>query len=383
MTVFLRTRVWVGAFVWCAAMSCAQASGTQSEPSLRDLAPVRLYAVPEVSVEAPVALPDPVVEPSFFDGAVLSGEEDIPDISFDFFWNPGDFRQWQQVKVSSASPGLRGTRGWRRASRSRSAWLSTPSQGPWTYGASNWRYAGERGLGVTLGSNEMAVPAWGNTARMGGISVSQSSIADAGDDGAWRYSMAVGALDYSASQAQGDLNYGPTASNTVLSYRLSPEFVLESQLEMAPDLVTTGIGGRYQTRGWGAWSAGVARANTAAQTGWRYQAAYEVNVLEDLKLSWMNESHTSGFADLSRYQDASASVGGMRQRLTATVPLGRWGDVAGMYESARSSVGDVQRSFGLTQQFWYSPNLRIGLQAERQLVTGDYDVGIRFSVPIN
>ncbi|NYT63216.1 hypothetical protein H0A66_12920 [Alcaligenaceae bacterium] len=264
-----------------------------------------------------------------------------------------------------------------------SAWLSAPSRAPWTLGSSNWRYAGEHGLGITLGSDAMAVPAWGNAVRLGGISVTQSSLANSSDASAWRYSMAVGALDYSPPQTQGDLVYGPTASNAVVSYRLDRQLVLESQLEMAPDLLTTGLGGRYKTQGWGAWSAGVARASYGEQNGWRYQAVYDVDVLDDLRLSWVKESYTPGFVDLSRYQDAAASVGGVRDRLIATIPLGRWGDLAGTYENSRSSMGDVQRRFGFTQQFWYSPNLRIGLQAERQLVTGDYDVGIRFSVPIN
>src|SRR3546814_12522871 len=72
----------------------------------------------------------------------------------------------------------------------------------------------------------------------------------------------------------------------------------------------------------------------------------------------------------------------MRQRWTATVPTGRWGDVSGVYENEYSSTGNTRRSFGVSQQFWYSPNLRIGLKAERELVSGDYDIGLRFSVPI-
>ncbi|SHH93434.1 hypothetical protein [Pollutimonas bauzanensis] len=381
MKFFSPIRRLAAALAWSAAASCALAAGGQPGPALHDLAPIRLYSVPEVEVGPPVPLPDPAEAPSGQDA--LPPEQGIPDISYDFFWDQGDSRKWRAAKVSSASPGLRGTSGRGRAPGLRAPWLSAPSKDPWTFGASNWRYTGEQGLGITLGTNEITVPAWGNTARIGGVSVSQSSQLSSGEVHAWQYSMSVGALDYSPSQTQGDLVYGPTASNTMLRYRLSPQFTLESQLEMAPQLVTTGVGGRYTTRGWGAWSAGLAKANHGMQQGWRYQAAYEVDVLDDLKLSWLNESHTAGFADLSRYQDAAASLGGVRQRLTATVPLGRWGDLAGMYENSRSTLGDTQRSFGFTQQFWYSPNLRIGLQAERQLVTGDYDVGIRFSVPIN
>lgn len=363
-------------------VTVATAGGQSGGPALRDLAPIRLYAVPEISVDPPVPLPTPGEELAP-DTEAASEAPDIPDIPYDYFWGQNDFRKWHQIKVSSASPGLRGSRGWRRTPRTQHRWLSTPSQDPWTFGSSNWRYTGEQGLGVSLGNNEIAAPSWGTAARMGGVSVSQSSEISSDGAHAWQYSMSVGALDYSSSQPQGDLNYGPTASNTVLRYQLNPQVTLESQLEMAPDLVTTGMGGRYATQNWGAWSAGIAKASFGMQEGWRYQAAYEVDVLDNLQLSWLNERHTAGFADLSRYQDAAVSAGGVRQQLTATVPLGRWGDVAGMYENSRSTAGDLQRSFGLTQQFWYSPNLRIGLKAERELVTGDYDVGIRFSVPIN
>lgn len=360
-------------------------ASARSAPSLRDLAPIQLYAVPEISVEAPRPLPDPSDPDSMPDdsmpgAAAPSDALAVPDIPYDYFWGETDFKKWHQTKVSRTSPGLLGSRGWRRSPRLGARWLLTPSLDPWTFGASNWRYTGEQGLGVSLGNNEIEVPAWGNTARLGGISVSQSSRAGS-DSEQWQYAMSVGALDYS-SQPQGDLNYGPTASNTVLRYKVNPQVTLESQLETAPDLITTGVGGRYATQDWGAWSAGIAKASYGMHQGWRYQAAYEVDVLETLQLSWLSERHTTGFADLSRYADG-VSVGGIRQQVSASVPLGRWGDVAGMYESSHSSVGDTQRSFGLTQQFWYSPNLRIGLKAERELVTGDYDVGIRFSVPIN
>lgn len=357
----------------------------RTSSTLRDLAPIQLYAVPEVSVDPPQPLPDPNTEepPSatFWPGDnEASDTPPIPDIPYAYFWDETDFRQWHKTKVASTSPGLRGSHGWRSTPRLRSRWLSAPSLDPWTFGASNWRYTGEQGLGVSLGNNEIAVPAWGNTARMGGISVSQSSQTSS-DSKRWQYIMSVGALDYSSSQPQGDLDYGPTATNTVLRYQINPEVTLESQLETAPSLITSGVGGRYATD-WGAWSAGVAKASYGMHQGWRYQAAYEVNVIDDLQLSWLTERHTAGFTDLSRYADG-VSAGGVRQQVSASVPLGRWGDVVGMYESAKPLAGDAQRSFGLTQQFWYSPNLRIGLKAERQLISGDYDVGIRFSVPIN
>src|SRR5690606_5714284 len=250
----------------------------------------------------------------------------------------------------------------------------------WTLGAENWRYAGEQGLDVTLGSDEIMVPAWGSSARLGGINISQSSLVSAGGaDDEWQYSLAVGALDYSSDDS-GDLNLGPTAGNSVFRYGVSPDVTLESQLQLAPNLISTGFGGQYQT-GWGVWSAGVAQSKGGLYEGWRYQTAYELDVFEDLQLSWLNERRGAGYADLSRYT-ADPAVGSVRHKWTATVPLGRWGDVSGVYEDEQTSIGDARRTFGFTQQFWYSPNLRIGLSAEREIVTGDYDIGIRFSVPI-
>jgi hypothetical protein len=378
-----RTRM--AALLWSAGLVCALAwLPTQAESSrFRDLAPVQVYAAPQLSVDPPRPLPDtPGTEPMFSGMQYTSPEAATPDIPYNFFWDDEDSANWRRSRVSSASPGLRGTRGWQRpARRSRSPWLARQGDTPWTLGSSNWRYSNKEGLDVTLGNEEIVVPAWGNSTKLGGVSISQSSLAGSGDSQRWQYSMAIGALDYSSSADSGDLAYGPTASNTVLRYGVSPDFTLESQLEVAPDLVTSGLGGNYRTR-WGAWSAGVARASYGLYKGWRYQAAYKVDVLDDLQLSWMNERHTAGFTDLSRYRDGEVSPGGIRQRWTATVPLGRWGDVSGVYENEYSSTGNTRRSFGVGQQFWYSPNLRIGLKAERELVSGDYDIGIRFSVPI-
>src|SRR5690606_6038757 len=110
----------------------------------------------------------------------------------------------------------------------------------------------------------------------------------------WQYSLSIGALDYSAVDSS-DLELGPTVGNSVLRYGLNPDVVLESQLQVAPDLVSAGLGGEYRSD-WGNWSAGLAQANRGAYSGWRYQAAYEVNVLDDLRLSWLNERRGPGYA---------------------------------------------------------------------------------------
>src|SRR5690606_2731341 len=348
-------------------------------PLLRDLAPVQVFAAPQIQVDPPRPLPD-TTQPKDDKYVFTNAAESIPDISYSFSWSQTDTKVWQPSKLSSSSPGLWGAQGGRRVQRFSAPVLAAPAGESWTLGTQNWRYSGDDGLDVTLGSDEIVVPAWGSSARLGGINVSQSSLVSGSDtENNWQYALSVGALDYSSS-GSGDLDLGPTAANSVFRYGVSPTFTLESQMQVAPDLFSTGLGGQYRTD-WGVWSAGLARAERGMYNGWRYQAGYELDVFEDLQLSWLNERRGAGYTDLSRYT-ADPSVGSVRQKWMATVPLGRWGDLNGVYENEQSSLGDTRRSFGLTQQFWYSPNLRIGLQAQREITSGDYDIGIRLSVPI-
>lgn len=251
----------------------------------------------------------------------------------------------------------------------------------WSLGDRNWRYRGDSGLGITLGSTEVGTPVLGSTATLGGVRISQASLVGDDDVNQWSLSMALGALDYSSGPGAADLSYGPTAANTVIRYGLSPRVSLESEVQVAPDLVTTSLGGLYDAKRWGRLHAGVARGKLGGDAGWRYQTAYDVNVTDALQLSVRNEWNAPGFADLGHYRDGV--TGGVRRRWAATVPTRHWGDVSGTYESFRPTGGTPTERFGFSQQFWYSPNLRIGVEAQREVASGDYDIGIRFSVPIN
>lgn len=361
-----------GALALCMAATAAAAA---SGPQLSDLAPVKLYPVALPSVEAPMPLP----EPGSAAPEAYSILPDVPDVPYDYFWTGDDWASGRQASYSVSGTGLVGPLERKRKFAARSRWLPTASTDPWTLGSRNWRYSDAEGLDVTLGNEEIEIPAWGRAVRLGGVSLSQSSLVSSDYVDSWQYSLSLGALDRSTAE-QGDLEYGETAGNLVLRYGVNKDLSIESQTQVAPEMVAHGVGGKYETD-WGAWSAGVARATQGLYKGWRYQAAYTVNVLDDLEVSWRNERYTPGFVDLSRY-GADLSSGGTVQALSAKMLLGRWGDLSGTFENESSSSGAVRRSFGLTQQFWYSPNLRIGLRAEREIVSGDYDIGIRFSVPI-
>lgn len=194
----------------------------------------------------------------------------------------------------------------------------------------------------------------------------------------------VGALTDTSSQAADTaLQYGAAAGNTMIRYGLSPQLKLDSQMEWAPGMLTAGLGGEYDTQGLGAWTAGVAKASHELNEGWRYRVGYQTRVLDDLRLSWVNEQRSGGFSDLTRYQDFMVDAGMSRNQWAATLDMGRWGDLVGRYEVIRAAAGPVAQRYGLAQQFWYSPKLRIAFQADRDAVSGEYGVALRFSVPIN
>ncbi len=346
-----------------------------SGPNIRDLAPFQLYPVSEPSVGPAVPLPEPESLAEGFYG--LGSDQDVDVIGdYDVFWRQEDFQKWRWGRLGGSATQAQ----WKRGPRTHAAWLPRASTDPWTLGVSNWRYAGERGLDVTLGSHQLMVPSWSSAARLGGISVAQSDRSSMGN---WDYALALGALDYAPAQQQGDLVYGPTASNALLRYGLSPRLTLESQLETAPGLLTAGLGAQYRTPGWGALHAGISQASTDQPSGWKYQAAYEVDVTDSLNVSWLGAAYTQGYADLGHYQQGAANLAGGRQQVAARLSLGRWGDVGGVYENTRNSLGAIKRSFGLTQQLSYSSNLLIGFKAQREVHSGDYDIGLHLSVPIH
>jgi hypothetical protein len=376
----------------CSANAWAMSA---SGPQIGDIAPTRPYPVHLPSVDPPVPLGEPPVDasgvgqssideystddpsadpPSDFD--VLP---DVPDIPFDYFWTQRDSVDRRARSHAVSNLGLKSTAG-RRGLTPRKRILPAMSSDPWTLGSRTWRYSDSDGLDLTLGNEEIEVPVWGRSVRLGGVSLSQSSLVESDYADSWKYSLSLGALDRTTAE-QGDLDYGETAGNLVVRYGLNKDLSIESQTQLAPDMAAHGVGGRYQTD-WGAWTAGVDRATYGLYKGWRYQAAYSVNIMDDLELSWRNERYTPGFVDLSRYGATDLSQGGTIQSLTAKLPLGRWGDLSGSFENESSTSGDVKRRFGLTQQFWYSPNLRIGLRAQREVVGGDYDIGGRCSFPI-
>src|SRR5690606_11172482 len=101
-----------------------------------------------------------------------------------------------------------------------------------------------------------------------------------------------------------------------------------------------------------------------------------------LNMGWQGERYTEGFMDIRRYSAGSGAAEGGRHRWSASWDTDDWGTWSGSFESEHGKDGVLARRFGLNQQFWYSPNLRIGVHAEKEVIGGDYDIGLRFSFPL-
>lgn len=254
--------------------------------------------------------------------------------------------------------------------------------GPWQLGSRNWHHALDKNFRVTIGSAEVgtAVFAGSQHATLGGIHIRHSGLSLRDSDEDLTMSLAFGALDYSGKLVKSDLAYGPAAASTAFRYRPGKRLGLESGIQLAPGLLTSTLAGRYDARHWGELRAGIAHGSLGGQRGWRYLTSYDVPLMYRLRFSVRNEWNAPGFADLAHY--SSGVSAGIRNELSAIFSAGRWGDIRGTYQSLRPADGLSTRRLGFSQQFWYSPNLRVDLRGQREVISGDYDVGIRFSVPI-
>lgn len=383
--------------VLSAALASVMAGGVavgaaHASPHWPHISPAHAFPVEMEEPAAPVPIPPlPGVQESAVRVSVRPApahDDPVPDISYSYFWQPQDGlrvraeRYAQHYEISDHSPGLLG--GFERppVRTPRTRWLPAPSTDSLIFGERGWRARLDESTAISLGSSEIAFPEWNESVRLGGISLSQSFLAGSDEVSQWNYALAIGAVDQSAAASSGDLEFGPTAGSLALSYDYSPRFSVESHTEVGANLLTSGLTGRYDLGALGDWRSGVSRSSTGMRQGWRYEAMADFDLADDLSLSWVGERYTDGFMDLRRYAAGADPVAGERQRWKASWDAGGGGQWSGSFETRRSRRETQQRRFGLSRQFWYSPNLRVGLHAEREIVSDDYDIGLRLSFPL-
>ncbi len=365
-----------GLVVGLAMLFAVPLATAQARVGLENLSATRVYGVDDAPAIQAQELPP--VEP-FFDASLWhrQGDQDLlsPASSMDFSF--ADF----SLSGSQTASLARSIQYSQQSSPIWSArWLSSAPDQVWQFGERNWRYVNGEGLQLTLGNDTVTAPDWARPVELGGVNISQQF--EQGPAGPWRYALAIGALDMSGKQDNGDLVYGSSASSLMVSTDLTSRTSLDTQMESARDFGLTGLGATYRSPDFGVWQASVAKASHSVGQGWRYQAAYGLDVLGDLQLQWQGERYQDNFLDLSRYQGMKVAAASSRQMLGLSVPLRGWGEVKTQYEVQQVVAGGENRYLGVTQQFWYSPHLRVGLQARRHLESRQSNIALRFSIPI-
>ncbi len=264
--------------------------------------------------------------------------------------------------------------------------VATTGVDAWSLGARHWRYVSSLGYGITLGNTIAPAPSWlrDDDARLAGVGVYK--VQQAGDqaDPAWQYAVAAGVLDMNGDGrvASGGLDYGPLAYDVTSSYALGRNLSIASWVQGTQGLLALGLGGEYSPNRWGSWALGVSRAGQPGGGGWGYQLGYKLDLPYGWDASWTNEVRTAGHESLSSYH-AAADCHCVGNQWQVGMPMGRWGTLSGTYEQWDRALGGLERQVGLAQDFWYGPFMSVSLQANRDLVSGDYGLGARFSVSLD
>ena len=349
-----------------------QAAGP--EPALIDLAPQR-YGVPDVPRDVASDVPAPDVasaDPAADAGAGL--------LYHDLFLLP----LWAVPGGRADGTGLRWLEDADAAVPDRPLPLRSAGLDTWTLGASNWRYRSSAGYGLTLGNTAAGAPAAGRAVRLAGVGLSRALPPRRLTAGSWDYAVVAGVVDRTAvaAPAEGDLSYGPLALDATTRYAPVGDLTLASRLQSTRELTALGLGGDYAMGDAGAWRFGVSGSRSPLAQGWRRRLGYTVGLWQNLDLSWVNARQGAGYADLATYA-GNAGCDCISNQWQLDLAAGRWGSVSGSFERRVDTAGGLDERVGLAHGFRYGPYLRVQLETQRNLHTGDYGVGARFSLPLD
>lgn len=247
-------------------------------------------------------------------------------------------------------------------------------------------YRSVDGPSVSLGSLTPFAPAWSSAATIGGVQVSNLS---AGSDstvpeGKLGYSSVWGRINNTdPSVTAGGVQYGAPAGSNAVRYGLTPDVTLEGQVQSARALTTTGLGTTYSMGQWGTLQGGATQSHFDTAQGWRYNLGYNVKVFDTVRLGYGNELTSSGYGDLSTYQDGAATTSQLRNTFSAGVPISGWGELSGTYSGLRDTSGEMlERRYGISQSMMLSPNVRLAVGADHDVITGDYGVNMQLTMPL-
>ncbi|ANN80657.1 hypothetical protein BAU07_20975 [Bordetella flabilis] len=261
----------------------------------------------------------------------------------------------------------------------------TPQEGM-VLGDRSLTYRSVDGPSLSVGSLTPFTPAWGSAAPIGGVQLSNLTAASDATvpEGKLGYSSVWGRINNTdTSQSAGGVDYGPPAGTSSLRYGLTPDLTLEGQVQSARALTATGLGTTYSLGRWGRVQGGATQSHFDESQGWRYRLGYNVDVFDSLTLGYANELTSSGYGDLSNYEDGAVGSRQLRSTFSAGVPITGWGQISGTYSGLRDAGGDVlERRYGFSQSMMLSPHVRFAVGADHDVVSGDYALNMQLSLPI-
>ena len=247
----------------------------------------------------------------------------------------------------------------------------------WHLGRDAWRYQSADNKRFTLGSHRPVFGSGLSTATLGGVSIAASEAAQSEK---WRYGAAWGKVDNTVGKTA--LDYGAGVGRVWLGLNMSSQWAVDGLYQRAEQYEQYGLGTSYQNEGLGIWDFTVTQSQRVDEKGWRYQGRYGVSLSDNLQMRWSHESYAGNFVPVTKLQQKTSLSTRYTQAVALDWQTSQLGKVGASYATQQQDRGERDQRFGLSQQFWYSPNLRIDIDAQRERYSGDYNMKLRFSVPL-
>lgn len=305
-------------------------------------------------------------------GMLATPEEPTPD--YVFALQDGDLPRVPVVVISGVS---RASRPW---------FASASSQEGLRYGGNrNWVYRNTSGPSVAVGNVDARAPAWGSSAPVGGLQISNWAGSGAtAPEGSFGYSSSLGRLNrMDPAASSGAVDYGEAVGSGSVRYGLTPALTLEGQMQSAPSLTTRGMGTTYAAGEYGTFRAGATQSSFDAASAWRYRFDYNVDVADSVNLGYSNEQVGAGYGDLSSYSGGAASTAHTRNTLSAGVPITGWGVLSGTYSGLREGSELAEQRVGLSHSMFVAPKVKLAVGADRDILSGNYEWRANLSMPVD
>ncbi len=305
-------------------------------------------------------------------GVLASPEESAPDYSFAL--EDGDLPRIPVVMISGVS---RSTRPW---------FASAGSQEGLRYGGDrNWVYRNTSGPSVAVGNVNARAPAWGSSAPVGGLQISNWGGSGAtAPEGRFGYSSSLGRLNrMDPAASSGAVDYGDPVGSGAVRYGLTSALTVEGQVQSAPSLATHGMGTTYAAGEYGTFRAGATQSTFDAASAWRYRFDYNVDVADSVNLGYSNEQTGAGFGDLSSYAGGGAAAAQTRNTVSAGVPITGWGVLSGTYSGLREGSALAEQRVGLSHSMFVAPKVKLAVGADRDILSGNYEWRANLSMPVD